>query len=158
MDVLDLEQAGEKERAWQLLNLLAVEEDPLALLDLATRYFSTEGFTYPVHPVEPDRNKSDELATKGKEILERRAEAGDGDAMRILACTYLGHWHPIHEVSIKKAEYWLLKAFDAGCYFAANDLAPFYQEQDIEKAKYWYRMAERHNCRVIYNEKLEPAE
>lgn len=157
MAVYDLEQAGEPDRAWHLLNELGDAGDPLALLELATRYISTDGFTHPVHRVTPDRRKSDELAIRAKQLLERRAEAGDGDAMRTLACTYLGHWHPLYEVSGEKAECWLLKAFDANCYFAANDLASFYQEQDVEKAKYWYRMAERHNCRVIYSEKLEPA-
>lgn len=157
MDVWNLEQAGEVERAFQLLKDLAENDDPLALLELATRYISTDGYVHPVVPVIPDRKKSEELALRAQQILLSRAEAGDGDAMRTLSNTYCGHWHPVHEISIEKSEYWLLKAYEAGNYFAANDLASHYQESDVEKAKYWYRMAEHHNCRVIYSEKLEPA-
>jgi hypothetical protein len=50
---------------------------------------------------------------------------------------------------------WLLKAFEAKCYFAANDLATFYQGSDLEKAKYYYQQAEHHDSRVIQNSNLE---
>jgi hypothetical protein len=75
--------------------------------------------------------------------------------MRMLASTYFGHWHPIHEKSVDEGERWLLRAYEAKCYFAANDLATFYQGSDVEKAKFYYQEAERHGCRVIHNDRLE---
>lgn len=153
--VLDMEQSGELEEAFQLLKNLAEAEHPLALLDLSLRYFSTEGYSHPVNQIESDDAKSDELAVKAKYRLEELANAGDGEAMRLLASTYFGHWHPIHEKSIEKAENWLLRAYEAKCYFAANDLATFYQGSNIEKAKFYYQEAERHSCRVVYNDNLE---
>jgi hypothetical protein len=35
------------------------------------------------------------------------------------------------------------------------DLAYLYAGQDIEKAKFWLKQAELHNCRVIYDSRLE---
>ncbi|MDP3010521.1 MAG: hypothetical protein Q8N30_15820 [Methylococcales bacterium] len=43
----------------------------------------------------------------------------------------------------------------AKCYCAANELATFYVGSDLEKAKFWYREAERHNCRVIQDDRLD---
>lgn len=64
-------------------------------------------------------------------------------------------WHPVHEQSIEKAENLLLNAYEANCYFAANELAIFYLSRDIKKAKFWYHEAERHHCRVIHDDRLE---
>lgn len=153
--VSGMERSGKTEEGFRLLVKLAEADDPLALLDLSARYFSIEGYAYPVKEIEPDEVKSEELAVKAKNRLLELAHSGDGDAMRMLASTYFGHWHPIHEKSIKEAEKWLLRAFEANCYFAANDLATFYQGSDIEKANYYYQEAERHNCRVIQNDDLE---
>ena len=78
------------------------------------------------------------------------------EVMRMLASIYLGHWHPVHEKSVENAEKLLLKAYAANCYFAANDLAIFYIGSDLDKAKFWYQEAERHNCRLIHDARLEP--
>lgn len=153
--VLDLERSGKIEKGFSLLVKLAEAGDPNALLDLSTRYYSTVGFTYPIKQIAPNENKSKEFAVKAKHRLTELANAGDGEAMRILASTYFGHWHPAHEKSVEKGEMWLFRAFEANCYFAANDLAVFYQERDIEKAKFYYQEAKRHSCSVIYNEALE---
>lgn len=83
------------------------------------------------------------------------ALTNDGEAMRMLAYCYFGHWGPYLEKNIEQAEKWLLKAYLAKCYASANDLATFYQDSDIEKAKYYYQEAEKHDCRVIYNPRLE---
>ena len=153
--VFELEREGKKVEALQLLQHLADEDHPMALLELSMRYFSTDGYTSPVLPLEPDNVKSDELSKRGKEKLEELAEAGDGEAMRILAYTYLGLIGIDFEKSVELGEKWLLKAYEANCYFAANDLASFYQGSDLEKAKHYYQEAERHGCRVIKNENLE---
>ncbi len=150
-----MERSGKTEEGFRLLVELAEADDPLALLDLSTRYLSIEGYVHPVKEIEPDEVKSEELAVKGKNRLLELAHSGDGNAMRMLAGTYMGHWHPIHEISDDEAEKWLLRAYEASCYFAANDLATFYQHSDIEKAKYYYQEAERHNCRVIQNATLK---
>lgn len=110
---------------------------------------------YPVEEIPTDKKKSEELAVMAKEQLEQLSATGDGEAMRMLASIYFGHWHPVHEKSIEKAEKLLLKAYEANCYFAANDLATFYLGRDIEKAKFWYQEAEWHHCRVIYDDRLE---
>lgn len=153
--ISDIERDGKIEEGFLLLERLAKENHPMALLDLSQRYFSIEGFAYPVHPLEPDHEKSEQLALRGKERLEELALLNDGEAMRILAYTYFGYYGPSLEKSIVKAEEWLLKAYEAGCYFAANDLSSFYINQDLEKSKHWYQEAEKHNCRVIYNELCE---
>ena len=153
--VSELERAGKTKEGLALLKRLVDEGHPLALLDMSTRYYSTEGFAYPVEKIPTDYKKSEELAVLAKEKLEQLSTAGDGESMRMLASTYFGNWHPIHEKSIEKAEKLLLKAYKANCYFAANDLATFYIGSDLEKAKFWYQEAERHNCRVIHDDKLE---
>lgn len=154
-NVLDMERSGEIEEGFLQLEKLAEDGHPLALLDLSARYFSTEGFAYPVKRIDTDEKKSEELAVKAKDRLVELANAGDGEAMRMLASTYLGHWHPVHKKSVMQAEKWLIQAYNAGCYFAANDLATFYQGSDIERAKFYYKEAERHGCRVIQNDDLE---
>lgn len=153
--VFDLEREGKKEEALKLLQRLADEDHPMALLELSMRYFSTDGYTNPVFPLEPDNVKSEELSKRGKEKLEELAESGDGEAMRILAYIYLGLIGVDFKKSANLGEEWLLKAYKANCYFAANDLACFYQGSDLEKAKFYYQEAERHGCRVIKNTNLE---
>lgn len=153
--VSDLERDGKTEEGFRLLERLAQEEHPVALLDLSARYWSIEGYAHPVFSLKPDHAKSEELAKRAKKKLEEMVQDKDGEAMRMLAYTYLGHWGPYLEKSIEQAEQWLLKAYEAGCYFAANDLSSFYVNSDLEKAKYWYQEAERHNCRVIYHEQCE---
>lgn len=155
LTILEIERAGETSKALSMLKQLAKEGDALALLDLSARYYSIEGYAYPVEAIETDHKKSEELAVKAKGKLEKLSNEGSGEAMRMLASTYLGHWNPILEKSFEKAESYLLKAIEAKCFFAANDLATYYQGSNIEKAKYYYQMAEKHNCRVIYNENLE---
>jgi TPR repeat protein len=153
--VSEMERSGQTEEGFLLLERLAMEGDPLALLDLAGRYFSTEGFAHPVKTIESDERKSEELAIKAKDRLLELANAGDGEAMRMLATTYFGHWHPVHEKSFDEGEKWLLRAYEVACYSAANDLALFYLGKDIEKAKFYYQEAERHGCRVIHDDRLE---
>ena len=154
--VSEMERSGKTEEGFLLLEKLAEEDDPLALLDLSARYYSTEGFAYPLKRIRPDERKSEELAIKAKNRLTELANMGDGEAMRMLASIYLGHWHPVHRRSVEEAEKWLVRAYDAGCRVAANDLATFYQGSDIEKAKFYFQEAERHGCRVIQNDDLEP--
>jgi TPR repeat protein len=153
--VSELERAGHVKEGLSLLARLVSEGHPLALLDMSMRYFSIEGFAYPVEAIQTDYVKSEQLAIQAKEQLEVLAASGDGEAMRLLAGIYLGHWHPVHEKSLEKAEQLLLASFAAYCYFAANELATFYVGSDIEKAKHWYKEAERHNCRVIHDDRLE---
>ncbi len=153
--ILDLERSGGSKEALKLLLQLAEENHPMALLDLSIRYLSVEGFAYPVEHIEPDAEKSEKLALKAKGLIETASNNGDGEAMRMLASFYMGHWHPIYEKSNLMAEQLLLKSIEAGCYFAANELATFYLSKDIEKAKYYYQMASNHDCRVIYHEELE---
>jgi hypothetical protein len=153
--VSELESVGKTKEALALLLKLVDEKDPLALLDMSNRYYSTEGFAYPIEYIPVDMEKSELLAVMAKEELEQLAISGDAEAMRMLASTYFGHWHPIHEKSLEKAEKLLLEAYKANCYFAANDLATFYIGSNIDKAKFWYQEAERHQCRVIYDSRLE---
>ncbi len=44
-----------------MLETLAQAEDPLALLDLSARYYSIEGYAYPVKEIAPDEEKSEAL-------------------------------------------------------------------------------------------------
>ncbi len=154
-EISDLEQSGKTKEGFALLMKLVSENHPMALLDMSGRYYSTEGFVYPVEDVPVDMKKSEELAVQAKKAFEKLAKKGDGEAKRMLASIYLGHWHPIHEKSLEKAEELLLEAYKVKRYFAANDLAIFYLGSDIEKAKFWYKEAERHDCRVIYDKRLE---
>ena len=151
----EMERSGDTEEGFLFLERLSKKADPLALLDLSMRYLSTEGYANPVKEIEPDEKKSEELAKEANSRLNELANNGDGEAMRMLANIYLGHWHPSLKKSIKEAEKMLLDAFEANCHFAANDLATFYQGSDIEKAKFYYQEAERHGCRVIQNDNLE---
>lgn len=153
--IMEIERTGETSKALSMLKKLAHEGDALALLDLSARYYSIDGYAYPVEHIESDHIKSEELFFKAKEKFEELSNEGSGEAMRMLANIYLGHWGPYLEKSFEKAEKYLLKAIEAKCFFAANDLATYYQGSNLEKAKYYYQMAEKHNCRVIYNENLE---
>lgn len=154
-DVFDLESSGKTEEGFLLLERLAEEGNYLALLDLSARYFSTEGYAFPVKAILSDEKKSEELALKAEKRLLELATAGDGEAMRMLANTYLGHWHPVLKKSVELAETWLLRAYEVEHYEAANDLAVFYLERDIDRAKFYYREAELHSCKVIYHDRLE---
>jgi len=154
-NISELEQAGKIKEGFALLTRLVDEKHPLALLDMSCRCYSTEGFSYPIQAIPTDVKKSEEYAVQAKEELEKLSATGDGEAKRMLAYTYLGHWHPVHEKSIEKAEQLFLEAYEAKCYFAANELATFYVGSDLEKAKFWYQEAERHNCRVIQDDRLE---
>jgi len=153
--VLDIERNGETAKAFKMLEQLAQEGDALAMLDLLARYYSVEGYAYPVEPLEPDHAKSEAYFFKAKKRFEELSISGSGEAMRMLASIYLGHWGPHINKSIEKAEELLLKAIEAKCCFAANDLATFYQGSDKEKAKYFYQLAEENNCRVIQNDEFE---
>lgn len=154
-NIFELEQAGKIKEGFALLTRLVDEKHPLALLDMSCRCYSTEGFVYPIQEIPTDVKKSEEYAVQAKEELEKLSSAGDGEAKRMLAEMYLGHWHPVHEKSIEKAEQLFLEAYEAKCYFAANELALFYRGWNLEKAKFWYQEAERHNCRVIRDDRLE---
>lgn len=154
--VSELEKEGQTKEALTLLVKLADNKHPLALLELSIRYLSTEGYINPVEKIESDEDKSNSLALEAHNQLIKLSNEGDGEAMRVLATTYLNHWHPfIPEKDINKAEQWLLKSYETGHYFAANDLAILCISKDINEAKYWYKEADKHNCRVIYDPKLE---
>ena len=150
-----LEQAGSKKEAHELLLELADENHPMALLELSSRYFSTEGYVNEVFPLEQNLELSEKLATQAKLELEALTKLGDGEAMRMLAYCYLGYHGHYYERNIQKAERLLLASYDAGCFFSANELASFYVGSDIEKAGYWYNLAETHNERVVYHPECE---
>jgi hypothetical protein len=148
LKVSDLDGEGKCEDAYRLLLKLAAGRDPLALLELSSRNFSTNGYTPPVFALPPDIEKSKSLAREGEQVLLDLAAKQDGEAMRILGNLYLGHFSPHHK-SYETAKDWLHKSFDAGCHFAANDLSVFYSGIDMEKAKYWRQQAVQHGCCVI---------
>lgn len=149
-----LEKDGKAKEAFELLLSLAGEGHPLAMFDLSSRYYSIEGCWPEPYPVEPDLEKSRVLAASGKLALERLAGAGNGEAMRMLGYYYLGHLAPCDR-DMDEAELWLLRAFEAGCFVAANDLHTFYLGSDQEKSKHWYDQAEKHKCRLVYNANFE---
>ncbi|MBE9489638.1 MAG: sel1 repeat family protein [Bacteroidetes bacterium] len=153
--ITEFERNGKPKEAFDLLKKLCDEGHPMAMLELSMRYYSTEGYVHPVFKIEKDLKLSEELASKGKSKLEELSSLGDGEAMRMLAYTYFQHLSPYLEKSFEKAEMWLLKAFESGCFFAANDLSTFYVNSDLEKAKYWYAQADKHQCRVIYHKECE---
>ena len=154
LKVFDLERDGKLEDGYRLLVSLTNESHPLALVELGTRHISTEGRSPPVLSIAQDPQKGRELIEKGKLVLEDLASKGDGEGMRMLAYLHLGLLG-IYEKSIEKAETLLLNAFEAGCYFAANDLHTFYLGSDKEKSKHYYKEAERHRCRVVFNQDFE---
>lgn len=152
--VNQLDHDGKHQEAFDLACMLSDKKDPMALFDLSIRFYSSEGQWPEVLKIESDLTKSRELAELGKRELELLASKNDGEAMRILAYLYLGHLCPYYK-DVNAAEIWLLKAIDAGCHVASNDLATFYQGSDVVKAKKWYKYAEDHKCRVIQNSSLE---
>lgn len=153
--VSELERKGEIEKGFTLLQNLANDGHPLALLELGLRFYSTEGYVHPVKSLESNLKECEELLKKGKQGLEKEASLNDGEAMRMLAYTYLGFFSNYLEHDLEKAEEWLLKSYEAGCYFAANDLSTYYLGTDLAKAKFWYQEADKHNCRVIFNDQCE---
>lgn len=155
-EIFDLEKAGKSEEAFHLLEKLADLGHPMAILELAMRYFSIEGYVHPVYPIEQDEELSSSLEKRAKEKCEELAALNDGDAMRMLGNYYLGLWGLGKEKNLKLGEKWLVDAYECGCFFAANDLATFYQSSDLHKARYYYQEVTRHSCRVIYHSNLEP--
>jgi TPR repeat protein len=154
LKVFELEREGKPEEGLRLLRSLAENDDPLALIELGTSHISTEGQSPPVSPIPSDTGVGKELIERGKRVLEEKAGKGDGEAMRMLGYLYLG-LIGIHEKNIKEAETQLLNSYNAGCYFAANDLYAFYLGSNLEKSKHYYKEAERHHCRVVYHEDFE---
>lgn len=155
-EISTLEKIGSKEEAYNLLLKLVEEAHPMGLLELSSRYFSTEGYVYEVFPLEKNLKLSEKLACQAKSELESLTNLGDGEAMRMLAYTYLGYHGPYHEKNIEKAEELLLSSYDAGCFTSANDLSSVYVGSNIEKSGYWYKLAETHKVRVIYHPECEP--
>ena len=153
--IMEIERSGETAEALVMLKNLANKGDALALLDLSTRYYSIEGYAYPIEHIEPDHVYSEKLFFKAKESFEKLAADGSGEAMRMLANIYLGAWGPYIERSIENAETLLLKSIEANHFFSANELATLYLGNDIKKAKYYYQMAKEHNCLVIMNDAFE---
>lgn len=154
LKVSELERAGKLEEGLSLLKNLANENDPLALIELGSRHISTDGYSPPVLSIVSNPEKGKDLIERGRRVLEERASKGDGEAMRMLGYYYLGHLCPC-ERELNEAETQLLNAFQAGCYFAANDLHTFYLGSDTEKSKLYYKEAERHKCRVVFHEDFE---
>jgi len=140
------------DEAFELLSKLAGNDDPLATIELGTRYLEAdwEG----VKILDSDIEKARKLMDQGQTLLQSLANDGDAEAMRMLGYTYLGLLG-VFDKSLSLGEEWLVRSFEAGCHFAANDLCTFYQGSDIEKAKYYYSEAERKGCRVVQNENLE---
>lgn len=52
---------------------------------MSIRYYSMEGFVYPIEKIATNEKKSEELALMAKEQLEQLSATGDGEAMRMLA-------------------------------------------------------------------------
>lgn len=71
----------------------------------------------------------------------------------------LGYLHlnllGIHEESLIQGEHYLLRSYDAGCFFAANDLFMFYLGKNNEKSRFYYQEATRHECRVVFHAAFE---
>lgn len=152
LSVFDLERIGNLEEAYELLVKLSNEKCPLATIELGTRYLETNGEG--VKKLTPDVEKAKALMNQGQQLLQTMAEEGDCEAMRMLGYTYLGLLG-VFDKSLPLAEKWLVKSFQAGCFFAANDLCTFYQGSDIDKARFYYAEADRLGCRVVKNENLE---
>lgn len=154
-EVGDLDRAGDHDAAMALLTQLGAEKDPMALIELGCRYFSQDGCWPKVKTFPTNEQAGLKLMEEGRRELERLAQDGDGEAMRMLAYTHLGLLG-VFEKDISRGEKLLLEAFEAGCYFAANDLHVLYLGSDDEKSKFHYNAAESHGCRVVFNSKFEP--
>ena len=150
VNVLELEQQHRVPEAGALLRRLVASNDPLALIEFGTRCRLEPNEAPQMYMPGKNAAAADECITKGIRILQSMADSDDGEAMRHLAYVLLGHYG-LEYRDIDLAEHWLLKAFSAGHFFAANDLISFYQESDTTKAKHWYAEAERHGCRVVFN-------
>lgn len=149
-----LDRDGLHQEAFDLLTSLGEKNDPIALFELSARYFSSDGQWPEILKIDRDLEKSKILAERGRIELEKLANDNDGEAMRMLGYLFIGHLCP-YPKNTDKAENLLLQSVSAGCHFAANDLATYYQGSDIEKAKYWYKYAEDKGCRVVHNPTLE---
>lgn len=140
-EAIALENSGKLAEAKQRLLYLASQGHPLGLLELSRRYLLdpvNEAYRYaPGLDVE----KSRELADEAVQTLQEQADCGDAEAMRYLACVYLGHYGPWYR-STETAEQWLLKSFHAGCRTAANDLHQLYLGRDESKSRYWFQKIE----------------
>lgn len=153
-EVYELEKDGKLREAFEHLEQLVLDRDPMALIELGCRYYSVEGQKPELLTIKPDDEKSKKYLAEGKLKLEELARNGDAEAMRMLGYIYLGLLG-IYERSISKGEEYLLASFESGCKFAANDLATFYQGSNKEKARFYYQEAERNSCRVVQNDELE---
>lgn len=154
LKVFSLEREGNLVAAGKLLLDLAEAKDPHGLIELGVRYLLIPEEVPGYYCPGKNEELSQALIEQGRLEFERLAAVGDSEAMRMLGYFYLGLLGPV-EKNIFLGERWLIKAFESGCYFAANDLATFYQGSDVEKAKYYYQEAEFHGCRVIQNHNLE---
>jgi hypothetical protein len=153
MTVLELETNGKFEAAGQLLLTLVESNDPLALIEYGNRN-RMDPSEFPGHHMPgKDEQKAAEYIARGISELERLAACGDGEAMRQMGYLCLG-FYGLEFRSTEAAEQWLLKAYEAGCYFAANDLHCLYLGSDAEKSQHWYDEAERHGCRVVFHPAL----
>ena len=152
--IFDLERKGELEQAYQLLMKLTEDKDPLATIELGTRYLEADWKSIGVKELVSDPIKAELLLNEGRNLLVGMSQEGDAEAMRMLGYTYLGLLG-VFERSITLGEKWLVKSFEAGCFFAANDLSVLYKGTNIEKARFYYEEAERHECRVIMDSDLE---
>ena len=151
--VNQLDRDGKHQEAFDLLCSLGDNNNPMALFELSSRYYCSESIEPKVLALDSDIDISKKFAESGKKELELMAEE-NGEAMRMLAYLYFGHLCP-HYKDVELAEMHLKKSISAGCHFASNDLATYYRSIDITKARYWYKYAEEHNCRVIANPELD---
>ena len=154
LKVFDLEKEGKSREGFELLEELAEGNHPLALIELGTRYLSGVKYDLTEFGLEKDDAKARNLIEKGKNVLKKLADNGDGEAMRMLGYLYLGLLTD-YEKSEEKGESYLLKSYESGCYVAANDLHSLYLHKDKEKSKHYYDEATRHGCRVVYYEEFE---
>jgi TPR repeat protein len=154
LNALDLERDGKLEEAGRQLHALADAGDPHALIELGARYYVDTDFDSSMFLPGKDLVRYQALTEKGRLAFLALAEAGDAEAMRMLGYYYLGLLGPV-EKAPPAGEAWLLKAYEAGCHLAANDLSTYYLHTDRAEAKRWYQIAEAHGCRVIYSSDLE---
>lgn len=153
----ELERNGKLVEAEALIRKLAAKENPFALFELAMRHRPDCTCSDCEWSPEKNMEAATSYANQALAFLQKEVEQHNADAMRYLGAVYCGHYWPEFK-NFELVEPLWLKAYEHGCFLAANELFTLHQNTDSEKAAHWYRELKKHNCQVVYHPAYEPPE
>ena len=146
----DLERSGQVAEAEALIRKLAAQDNPFALFELALRHRPDCEYSNAEWAPEKSMEAAEFYANQALAALKREVELNNAEAMRYLGVVYCGHYWPEFK-NMELVEPLWIKAFENGCYVAANELFTLHQTTDPEKAAHWYSELKKHNCQVVYH-------